>query len=130
MSKKSDELLQDNLAMRWSTTSNPAANSTAVCASKIANPLGRLNLDFLAVSLDNHLGAAAVNSVLSIRTSGVGGSVLAQIPLVAAASGAAAQVGTVNLPGKVGQAISFDLTLPGASVTQHITAAGWEDMQR
>lgn len=130
MSKKADQLLYENLHERWSTTNNPAAGTTAVCTSRSANPLGRLNVDTLTYSVNNVLGAAAASANISIRASAITGTVLAQIGVGVPAGQSVQFNGAINIPGKVGQAVSGDISSPGASVTQKITLSGWEDTQR
>lgn len=130
MSKKSEQLQQDQLANRWSTTSNPSAGTTAVAVSRSAGALGRLNVDCVTYGANNTLSAATAIATVSIKHASAGGSVISQLPFSVGPGLAASFAAMVNLSGKVAKAISADVSSPGASTTQNVTIAGWEDGQR
>src|SRR5256885_7487766 len=129
MSKKADQLLQDQLANRWSTTSNPAAASSAIATSRAAGVLGRMNVDTLTYSIANQT-AAAINNTLSIRSSAQSGTVLAQLRIQVPTGQGVQFNGAINIPGKIGQAVAVDISGAASSVLHNVTICGWEDGQR
>jgi hypothetical protein len=130
MSKKSDELIQESLENRWSTTSNPNAASSCVCASPTpAFPSGKMNVDAITYSIVNQT-AAAVQNTISLRSSAQSGSVLAQIRVLVPTAQSVQFNGAIQLPGKQGQLVSADITPAAGSVLQNVTLTGWQQPNR
>src|SRR5260221_11832026 len=89
MSKKSEQLEQEQLSNRWNITNNPAIGVTCVASSGVPNiPQGRMMMDVLLWSVNNGKGATAATFTGSVRDASIGATLLAQFDVVVAAGGA------------------------------------------
>jgi len=131
MSKKSDQLEQEQLANRWNVTNNPAIGVTCVASSPAPNAVnGRMLMDVLLWTVNNGKGAAAATFTGSIRDASIGGTVLNQFDVVVAAGGSNQDAFYPWTPGINGNALVFEFGTPQASTIQKATIAGWQESAR
>ena len=131
MSKHADGLIQDQLDNRWMYTAT-GTNATLTAAMKSAPISSKevTHLDFFHMAILNkntlHFTVAA-----QIRDASVGGTVLAQWPLILAGS-AVAQVSPagIHLFATPGTGLFFTMDTVAPSVTATVNAAGWTDQTR
>lgn len=128
MSKKSDGLLADERAERWSFTdlkTNSAFTTNFIGDTQSAKDTR--HLDFLQVLV---LNKTAIHHTVtaSLRDASSGGTVLAQFPLLVGAS-QTAQVSPADIHVTATQGKGFYVTVDtvAPSVTAAVNAAGWTD---
>ncbi len=128
MSKKSDGLLAELMDNRWSyTDSKTNATLTAQMASDPQSSKDTVHLDFFHMAILNK-NTLNFTMAAQIRDASVGGTVLAQWPLLLAGS-QVAQVAPAGIHLKATQGKGFVVTTDTVqpSVTATVNAAGWVD---
>jgi hypothetical protein len=128
MSKKADQVQQDQLINRWLATHAPSIGVT--CTASSGPPEsggGRLYLDSILWSVNNGKGAAAATFTASIRDASIGGTVLESWEVVVAAGAGLIDDYYTVVPGIVGNALVFEFGTPQTSVTQRATIGGWQE---
>lgn len=130
MSKKSEQLEQEQLSNRWNVTNAPAIGVTCTASSGAPQTQGRMVMDVLLWSVNNGKGAAAATFTGSVRDASIGGTVLASWEVVVAAGGSLGDAYYPWTTGINGNALVFEFGTPNASVTQRATIAGWQENNR
>ena len=134
MSKKSAELIAEQLANRWSARHAPSAGTTCVVSQAVigGQPNGRHVLDAIMGSVYNKT-AAPVTVTVSIRDASIAGTVLADWDFIADSVAAAAGAACVafafapQIQGIRASAMFAEFGTPNASVVQKLSIAGWTE---
>ena len=128
MSRKSDGLLADLMDTRWSYT-DTKTNATLVAqmASDPQSSKDTVHLDFFHMAILNKNTLSFTMSA-QIRDASVGGTVLAQWPLLLVGS-QVAQVSPAGIHLRATQGKGFFITTDTVqpSVTATVNSAGWTD---
>src|SRR5258706_16028795 len=108
MSKKSEQVEQEQLSNLWNIPNNRAIGVTCVAFSGVPNiPQGRMMMDVLLWSVNNGKGATAATFTGSVRDASIGGTVLAPVDVVVAAGGSHQEAFYPLTPGLNGNALAF-----------------------
>ena len=125
MNNKANEALIASILNRWSSTSNPAAATTAVASvaavAKVRHTVGKI------IASQRNYAAAAATATLTVTDASIGGTVLAKIDFLTGTAAVERATFDLELPGLINSGIfaSFDTVL--ASVTQKITMTGYSE---
>ena len=139
MTKHVDGLLDDYFYNRWNATSAPSAGATCSASSGRGVGSGNANamptlsrniLEAIVFSILNRT-AAATTATLEIREASIGGSVLASVDIITAASATSADCYSQYYQYATrGNDISVSFNTVQASVTQKINISGWTEQSR
>ncbi len=126
MARREEGLIIDSLGHSWNAQASPSAGTTCTCSVAPSSGLTRVMLTNLGWSIRN-AGAAAFTATLNVRDASIAGTVLASWDMIVGAAASLQDTYPLSIKGIRGHNLSFDFGTPASSVTQKVSAMGWEE---